>query len=78
MGTLRRLTPAQLADAADRQRCGRIDKSVLTNEERRLWGLMDRHQAAEHERLAAFPHSQRADRSRGPAPDDIWAGGEGS
>ena len=75
MGTLSRLTPAQLADAADRERTGRIDKSQLTNEERLLWGLMDRHQAAEHERLAAFPPDRRADRLRGPDPDDPWADG---
>lgn len=77
MGTLRHLTPAQLADLADRERAGRIDKTAMTNEERLEWGLMDRHQAAEHEHLAAFPPSrERAERSRGPSPDDIWAEGE--
>ena len=34
---------------------------------------MDRRQAAEHERLADLPPVRLADRTRGPAPDDIWA-----
>jgi len=67
------LTPAQLADIADRWRTGRVDKAVMSNEERRQRGLMDRRQAAEHERLADIPPMRLADRSRGPAPDDIWA-----
>jgi hypothetical protein len=76
MGTLSRLTPAQLADLAERQRDGRIDKAVMSNEERRRCGLMDRRQAAEHERLADLPSTRLADRSRGLAPDDIWTKGE--
>ncbi len=78
MGTLRRLTPAQLADLAARRRDGRVDKAAMSNEERRQRGLMDRRQAAEHERLADVPSLRLADRSRGPAPDDIWAEGEDS
>jgi len=76
MSALRHLTPAQLADLAERQRDGRIDKTGMTNEERRQRGLMDRRQAAAHEHLADLPCSRLADRSRGPAPDDIWAQGE--
>jgi len=76
MGTLSRLTPAQLADLAERQRTGRVDVAGMTNEERRRRGLMDRRQAAAHERLADLPRPRLADRSRGPVPDDIWAQGE--
>ena len=75
MGALRRLSSPQLADLADRQRTGRVDKAPMTNAERRERGLMDRRQAAEHERLADLPPVRLADRTRGPAPDDIWATG---
>jgi hypothetical protein len=78
MAARSRLTPAQLADLADRWLTGRVDKAALSNEERRRRGLMDRRQAAEHERLADTPSLRLADRSRGPAPDDIWAKGEDS
>jgi hypothetical protein len=68
-----RLTPAQQTDAVRRRREGRPDIARMTNEERRRAGLMDRQQAAEHERLAIIPHARLAERSRGPVPDDIWA-----
>jgi hypothetical protein len=67
-----RLSPAQLADAAERRRDGRLDKAVMTNEERRSLGLMDRRQAAQHERLVQLPHPRLAERVRGFDPDDIW------
>lgn len=70
-----RLTPAQLAAAVERRRDGRPDKTAMTNEERLEAGLMDRHQAAEHEHLIVLPHARLAERVRGPAPDDIWAAG---
>jgi hypothetical protein len=72
MSGFSRLSPAQLADAAARQREGRPDKAVMTNEERRALGLMDRRQAAEHERLVQLPHARLADRVRGFDPDDTW------
>ena len=68
-----RLTPAQLADAIARNLDGRPDKAAMTNEERRQAGLMDRGQAAEHEHLASIPCTRLAERTHGPAPDDIWA-----
>ena len=67
-----RLTPAQLADAVARAREGRPDKTVMTNEQRRAAGLMDRRQAAEHERLVILPQARLAERVKGPVPDDIW------
>ena len=70
------LTPAQQTAATERLRDGRPDKAVMTNQERRQAGLMDRRQAAEHERLVIIPHARLAERTRGPIPDDIWAGGE--
>lgn len=72
MTGLSRLTPAQLADAAERLRDGRPDKAAMTNEQRRSLGLMDRRQAAEHERLVQLPHPRLADRVRGPIPIDAW------
>ena len=68
-----RQTPAQLADAVARARDGRPDKAVMSNAERRRAGLMDRRQAAQHERLVVVPHARPAERLRGPDPDDIWA-----
>jgi hypothetical protein len=76
-----RLTAAQLADATRRRCEGRPDIAVMSNAERRLAGLMDRRQAAEHERLAVVPQTRLAERSQGPDPDDIWvraAGGDGN
>jgi hypothetical protein len=73
------LSPAQQAAAAWRRQHGRPDKAAMSNEERRSLGLMDRGQAARHERLTVLPHARLADRTRGPVPDDIWllpAGGE--
>lgn len=66
-------TPAQQAAATARAREGRMDTSVMSNRLRRALGLMDRHQAAEHERLRQLPHPRLADRVRGMDPDDIWA-----
>lgn len=71
-----RLTPAQLKAAVERDREGRPDKTAMTSEERLRAGLMDRHQAAEHEHLATVPHFRLADRLHGPDPDDIWASRE--
>lgn len=71
-----RLTPAQLAAAVERDRDGRPDKAVMTADERRAAGLMDLHQAAEHEHLATLLHERLADRRRGPDPDDPWAGAD--
>jgi hypothetical protein len=71
--TARQQTPAQLADAIARQREGRPDKAAMSNEERTAAGLMDRHQAAEHEHLTVLPHPRLAERVRGPVPGDIWA-----
>ena len=72
-----RLTPAQLSAEAQRAREGRIDSAAMSNRLRRALGLMDRQQAAEHERLRILPHPRLAERVRGPVPDDIWAtGGE--
>jgi hypothetical protein len=68
-----RLTAAQQADIIARSRDGRPDKAAMSNEERRRHGLMDRRQAAEHERLSVIPCTRPADRLRGPDPDDIWA-----
>ena len=67
------LTPAQQAAATERLRDGRPDKAAMTNYERRSLGLMDRRQAAEHERITIIPHTRLAERSRGLVPDDIWA-----
>jgi hypothetical protein len=65
-----RQTPAQLADAAARARDGRPDKTVMSNQERLAAGLMDRGQAAEHERLVTLPHERLAERVRGPVDGD--------
>jgi hypothetical protein len=73
------LTPAQQAAAARRAREGRLDTAAMSNRLRRALGLMDRHQAAEHERLTILPHPRLAERTKGPVPDDIWllpVGGE--
>lgn len=73
-----RLTPAQQSAAARRVREGRLDTAAMSNRLRRALGLMDRRQAAEHERLVVLPHARLADRMRGPDPDDIWAAPEAS
>jgi hypothetical protein len=70
------LSPAQQAAAAARHREGRLDTSRMSNRLRRALGLMDRQQAAEHERLTVLPHARLAERVRGPVPDDIWAAAE--
>src|SRR6185437_12389188 len=73
------MSPAQQSAKAQRVREGRLDTSAMSNRLRRALGLMDRQQAAEHERLRTLPHARLADRTRGPVPDDIWvlpAGGE--
>jgi hypothetical protein len=67
------LSPAQQSAAIARQREGRMDTSVMSNRLRRALGLMDRQQAAEHERLRQLHHPRLADRLRGIDPDDIWA-----
>lgn len=64
-----RLTPMQQAA----RRSGRPGIAFMSNAARRAAGLMDRQQAVEHERLAMVPHVRLAERSKGPAPDDIWA-----
>lgn len=69
-----RLTAAQLKAEVERRRDGRPDITAMTNEERREAGLMDRHQAAEHEHLRSLPHPRLAERAKGPVPGDIWAG----
>ncbi len=69
------LTPAQLKDRAERIREGRPDKAAMSNRLRRALGLMDRQQAAEHERLRQLPHARLAERSRKPLADDPWATG---
>lgn len=73
------LSPAQQSAKAQRVREGRLDTAAMSNRLRRALGLMDRQQAAEHERLRTLPHARLAERSRKPLPDDIWmlpAGGE--
>jgi hypothetical protein len=77
-GTLRSLTPKQQAAAADRECTGRIDRAALTGAERRERGLMSVRETIEHERLADISSPRRADRSRGPDPDDVWADGDPS
>jgi hypothetical protein len=79
MSGVSRLSPAQQSAESRRVREGRLDTAAMSNRLRRALGLMDRRQAAEHERLATLPHTRPAMRSRGPVPDDIWAlpaGGE--
>lgn len=73
MGRASRMSPVQLADAIARERAGRPDPSVMTDEERRAAGLMDLGQAAEHEHLASLPVTRLAERVRGPVPADPWA-----
>lgn len=72
-----RMTPAQQSAEAQRVREGRLDTAAMSNRLRRTLGLMDRQQAAEHERLRTLPHARLAERSRKPLVDDPWAtGGE--
>lgn len=73
------MTPAQLTDKAERSRDGRPDKAAMSNRLRRALGLMDRQQAAEHERLRVLPHARLADRTHGPVPEDeTWETREAS
>ena len=73
-----RLSQTQQKARAERIREGRLDTAAMSNRLRRALGLMDRQQAAEHERLRQLPHARLAMRTRGPVPEDeIWAtGGE--
>lgn len=73
------LSPAQQSAEARRVREGRVDSAAMSNRLRRALGLMDRRQAAEHERLRVLPHVRLAVRTRGPVPEDeIWAVREAS
>jgi hypothetical protein len=48
----------------------------MSNRLRRALGLMDRQQAAEHERLTVLPHARLAVRAHGPVPEDeMWMTG---
>ena len=72
-----RLTPAQQKAETRRIREGRLDTAAMSNRLRRALGLMDRRQAAEHERLTVLPHARLAVRTRGPVPEDeIWTTGD--
>lgn len=72
-----RLSQAQQKARAERIREGRLDTAAMSNRLRRALGLMDRQQAAEHERLRTLPHARLAERSRKPLADDPWTtGGE--
>ena len=73
MSRARALTDLQLADAIARERDGRPDIAVMTDEERRAAGYMTRQEAVEWERLPIVPCAGPAERLHGPAPDDIWA-----
>lgn len=68
-----RMSPAQQSAQARRVREGRLDTSAMSNRLRRALGLMDRQQAAAHERLRQLPHARLAERSRKPLTDDPWA-----
>ena len=71
-----RLSAAQQSAEVRRVREGRLDSAAMSNRLRRALGLMDRRQAAEHERLTVLPHVRLAVRTRGPVPEDeIWATG---
>jgi len=72
------LTAAQQQAEARRVHEGRLNTTVMGNRLRRALGLMDRRQAAEHERLTILPHARLAVRAHGPDPEDIWATGGGS
>ena len=79
MSGVSRLSAAQQQAEVRRVREGRLDTAAMGNRLRRALGLMDRQQAAEHERLTILPHARLAERVRGMVPDDIWtlpAGGE--
>ena len=76
-GALRLTAAPQLAEVR-RVREGRLNTAAMGNRLRRALGLMDRHQAAEHERLTILPHARLAVRTHGPDPEDIWATGGGS
>ena len=68
-----RLSAVQQQAEVRRVREGRLDTAAMGNRLRRALGLMDRQQAAEHERLTILPHMRLAVRAHGPDPDDIWA-----
>jgi len=72
-----RLTAAQQLAEVRRVREGRLNTAAMGNRLRRTLGLMDRQQAAEHERLTVLPHARLAVRAHGPDPEDIWATGGG-
>jgi len=78
MSGVSRLTAAQQQAEVRRVREGRLDTTAMGNRLRRALGLMDRRQAAEHERLTILPHARLAVRAHGPDPEDIWATGGGS
>ncbi len=73
-----RLSAAQQQAEARRVREGRLNTAAMGNRLRRALGLMDRRQAAEHERLIILPHARLAVRAHGPDPEDIWVTGGGS
>jgi len=75
MSRARRMTPLQLADAVACDQDGRPDIAAMTDEERRAAGCMTLKEAVEWERLPIVPCARAGERSRGPVPDDIWAGG---
>ena len=72
MSGVSRLSAAQQQAEVRRVREGRLDTAAMGNRLRRALGLMDRQQAAEHERLTILPHARLAERVRGMVPDDIW------
>lgn len=77
MSRASQLSYIQQSEEARRIREGRLDTAAMSNRLRRALGLMDRQQAAEHERLRTLPHARLAQRSRKPLADDPWAtGGE--
>lgn len=73
MSRVSELSQAQQKARAERIREGRLDTAAMSNRLRRALGLMDRQQAAEHERLRTLPHARLAERSRKPLTDDPWA-----
>lgn len=74
-----RMSTAQQSAQARRVREGRLDTSAMSNRLRRALGLMDRQQAAAHERLTVLPHARLAVRTYGPVPEDeIWTTREAS
>ena len=72
MSGVSRLSAAQQQAEVRRAREGRLNTAAMGNRLRRALGLMDRQQAAEHERLTVLPHTRLAVRAHGPDPEDIW------